>query len=403
MVIKMDKRIISLLLLTSILTAVSCGSTDTGNPTTDSGTDSTTEPQSVDTEKPYLDDLGEYDFGGKDLNMLVRETRVTAIAPDETTGDVVNDAIFNRNTTVGQRFNVNLKAFTLPDDKDTWNKALQGEAMSGSGEYDIVMPDYWWGCETGGYFLNLLDYDVLDFSKPYWSSGWIENAELYGKLYEAVGALSLDLIKNNIAIFFDKPLIDSLGLDDPYELVRSGKWTLDKMLEMADAAKSDLNGDGSIDLENDRIGLGFGTHAGRGIMTGAGFRPTVRTSDGGYEFAFMNERFIDLYNKMYDLMNNNGAVVYCSMNGKTGMGTDPYPVFRNDRLLFLGTGILATDDFRDMKSDYGIIPCPMYDEAQGEYITYNLGTYYMSIMNTAPTPRKCSILSIQRAVSTSPL
>ena len=56
--------------------------------------------------------------------------------------------------------------------------------MSGSGDYDVVMPDYWWGCETHGNFLNLRNYDhIMDFDAPWWYAGWNDNAEVNGRLY----------------------------------------------------------------------------------------------------------------------------------------------------------------------------------------------------------------------------
>ena len=52
--------------------------------------------------------------------------------------------------------------------------------------------------------------------------------------------MSLDLIRMLEVIYFNPALIDSLGLENPYDLVNDHKWTLDKMTEMAAAALSDL-------------------------------------------------------------------------------------------------------------------------------------------------------------------
>lgn len=164
---KTASRIAALLLAAMTLQLFACGNdagtTNTGNDTS-SGDTETTAPE---TEKPFADNLGEYDFGGADFTMLVRETRNNLICPESETGDVVNDSIYKRNEKISDRFNVNIKSVTLPDESTQWNQQLEGEVMSGSGDYDVVMPDYWWGCETHGLFLNLLDYDVFDFSAPY--------------------------------------------------------------------------------------------------------------------------------------------------------------------------------------------------------------------------------------------
>lgn len=392
---KMNKRLTSLtILLSLILTAVSCGNnSDVENKNTDAGT---SEAQT--TEKPYLDSLGEYDFEGADVTFLVRETRIEDYFPEESTGDVVNDAFYDRNLKIANRFNVNIKTVTLPDVSSDWNTAIQGDVMSGSGEYDIVMPDYYWGCEKNGWFLNLLDFDVLDFDSPWWTDGWNDNATIYGQLYNAVGAFCLDVIKNDACVFFNKTLLDNLKLEDPYELVNKGEWTIDKLLEMASAARSDLNGDGTIDSENDQAGFGFGTHYGNGFMNTFGMKLVSQNSSGDYEYnIFGSERFIDIYTFANNMTNNEDYVIWCSMNGTTGMGYDLYDTFKADRLLFMG-GFLramwdsANNDFRDMTGDYGIVPSPKYDSEQEDYVTYNLGVSYMSIPVTAKNPEMSAVM-----------
>ena len=383
------KRSLSFILMLALLSTVSCGS---GGST---GTDSTapqTQPEAETTEKPYADNLGEYNFGGSDYNILVRETRIADLFCESETGDIVDDALYKRSAKVEERFNIKIKTVTLPDDSSVWNNTLQGDVMSNSGDYDLVMPDYWWGCESRGLFLNLLDFDVLDFSQPYWCAGWNDNAIIYGQLYNAVGSLSLDLIKNDMAVFISSKLIEELKLESPYELVKSRKWTLDKLLEMSAAALSDLNGDGDYDWDNDRIGFGFGTHAGRGLAYSFGIQMASKTADNSYEFKFMNESFVEKYEKIYSLVNDNDAVGYADCGGRTGMGTDLYPGFKNDNLLFLATGIRATDDMRDMVGDYGIVPYPLYNDSQKDYITYNLGTAFMSILLSAPDPEMSAVI-----------
>ena len=383
-------RYVSLFLLAALaIQTVACGGTPTGGEVTSTDTEST----APETEKPFLDDLGEYDFGGKDFTMLVRASRNDLICPDEETGDVVNDAIYERNRKISERFKVNIKSVGLEDDSGIWNQTLEGDVMSGSGDYDVVMPDYWWGCETRGLFLNMLDYDAFDFSKPYWCAGWNDSAEIYGQLYSAVGSMSLDLIRMLEVIYMNPKLIDSLSLENPYDLVEEGKWTLDKLLEMSNAALSDLNGDSEYKISDDRLGYAFDLQAGRALFASAGMKLATRTSDGSYEYKFMNEGFVDMYNKIYKIINSEKSCYYMK-NGQTDLatGTDLNSIFKAGNLLFLGAQIGNTDKLRDMNDDYGIIPTPKLDEKQKDYVTYNLGTYYMAILKTAKDPEMSAVM-----------
>ena len=86
------KRSLSFILMLALLSTVSCGS---GGST---GTDSTapqTQPEAETTEKPYADNLGEYNFGGKDYNILARETRIADLFCESETGDIVDDALYS--------------------------------------------------------------------------------------------------------------------------------------------------------------------------------------------------------------------------------------------------------------------------------------------------------------------
>ncbi|MCI8388497.1 MAG: hypothetical protein HFE63_08555 [Clostridiales bacterium] len=297
----------------------------------------------------------------------------------------MNDAIYDRNTKIAERFNVNLNILSLTDDSNLWNTALQNDVMSNSGEYDVVMPDYWWGCETKGLFLNMLDYDVLELDQPWWCAGWNDNATVYGQLYNAVGSLVLDTISNLEVIFFNKELIDSLNLEDPYKLVNDHKWTIDKLNEMADAALADLNGDQTYSLETDRLGYSFGLHAGRAILVSAGMQLATTTADGSYEYNFINDRFISMHERVYKLINETESVHY-STSG------EEVQAFMNDRLLFLGGALELTDALREMASDYGIVPCPMFNEQQENYITASLGVIYMAIPLSAKDPEMSAVM-----------
>lgn len=369
-----------LLVVSLVLSGYSC------EDSIDNDTEVITETTTPETEKPYLDNLGEYNFDGADFTMLVRETRVNDIAPDEATGDVVSDAIYNRNVKIAERFNVNILVETLSDDSNMWNSTLDGEVMAGSDAYDVVMPDYWWGCETRGLFLDLHDYDdIFEFDQPWWTAGWNDNAEIYGQLYSAVGSMSLDIFKNQNVIFFNKELVDSLKLSNIYEIVESGDWVLDRFNEFIALGSSDINGDGELTLGDDQLGYACALQAGRAMLASAGMQIATRAEDGAWEYNFMNERFVDRYDAIFNLINNNKSVIYDTTQSLEN-------IFKGGRLLFLGASIGSTDLLRDMEIDYGIIPMPKMDESQENYVTYNYGTSYSAILLTAGNPEMSAVM-----------
>lgn len=73
-------------------------------------------------------------------------------------------------------------------------------------------------------------------------------------------------------------------------------------------------------------------------------------------------------------------------------GENAYNAFKNDRLLFLAQGIGVSSNLRDMESDFGIIPYPLRDENQEDYISYNFGTFYLAIPKSASNPEMSAVV-----------
>ena len=376
----------ALLAVLTLASVVSCGGGDTGEKTTDAVSGGETTAAVTEAPEPeFIDGLGEYDFGGEDYNMLIREWKIKDLFVEESIGEVYNDAVYERNRKIEERFNINYTMQTLPEEGATWNKALGASVMANDGAYDVVMPDYWWGCETGGFFLNMLDYkDIMDFEKPWWTHGWNDNAEIYDQMYSAVGSLCTDIYSNTIALFFSKNIINQLDMESPYELVRNRKWTMEKMKEMSAQSSSDLNGDGVFDLSADQYGAFFDLQSGRALFPSFGWETSTKQADGSYAYEFWSEDFVKLYNDVYDIIWNMESVSY--------NGENAYNAFKNDRLLFLAQGIGVAVNLRDMESDFGIVPYPLRDESQEDYISYNFGTFYQAIPKSASNPEMSAVI-----------
>ena len=339
-------------------------------------TSAETEPE---TEKLYLDNLPEdLNFGGSNFNMLIREEKVNDTISEEMIGEIVNDAIAERTLMLEDRFDIQFQLVPLPFDAGTWTNTIAASVQAADGAYDVVLPDYWWGIELGGYFQDLNQIKHFDFDREYWCAGWNENTEFYGKLYTAVGDWSLDLIGNTMGIYFNKAIIEEAQLANPYDLVKSGDWYHDTFYEMAESVVTDLNGDGRYSLVNDRMGVSYQLHGGRGFLYCYGVEFGKRDANGGWTLDYYDERFVDIYNTVFDMQNKSKGVSY-------SFGDAFIPMFASGKELFLVSTFYAArgTELRDMEDDFGIVPYPKYDEKQADYLSYNLGTSYMAILKSA--------------------
>ena len=188
----MKRRLISTLLLISLLASVfaasGCGdSADNSNETTaaTSGGDVTTAAPG-----PQLD-LPEVNYEGKEFTILSTVHAEYEYVADEITGDVVSDAVYSRNRNVEELLGISFNIISEPglwDDRDNFNQLITSSVMAGDGAYDLingvtvcVLP-----ITSDGLFVNSLDLDYINFDNPWWIQGMEDDLAIGGKLYGRV-------------------------------------------------------------------------------------------------------------------------------------------------------------------------------------------------------------------------
>lgn len=386
------KRSISAVLLSAIMLSLfscSSGVNDAGDSADDKNTSAVDNVviEEEETEPENLDHLPEdLDFNGVDCVMLSNELIAADVFSEELTGESVKDSLFERTNKIEDRLGVNFVFLTLPHVSGDWVTALSGSVQAADGAYDVVSPEYWWGFETKGYYIDINTLPYFDLSQPYWCAGWNDNNEINGKRYSCVGYYQLDLVLDDEAIFFNKDLITNYNLEDPYDLVKEDRWNNDKLVEMSDSVLTDLNGDGKYEKNSDLFGLTCALHSGRGFLWSYGMKLANKTAEG-WNMDYFNERFVKTYDTVYKLIKETPSVYYDTANDWTPIYELCY-VFSNNLTLFYAghIGCAREAAMREMESDFGVVPYPKLDEEQEKFITFNLGVVYTSILKSAKDP-----------------
>lgn len=377
----MKFRLTSAFLIAALMTSALLNSCRSQAGTNDTASDTTVDSTPV-TSSDTTDDYGyidpgieKQDFGGRDFNIVYPEWSLymNYYFSNESNGDIVNDAIYERSRRVEENFNIKLNYVTYGDGKESSVfSAVQTAVLAGISDYDLALTH----CVQGVLGLVssalVLDWNSLpgvDLTKPYWNQSVRENFEVDGVLPIMAGDYILPDVN---AIFFNKDLIDRYGLDDPYRLVLDGDWTWDKLRDMAKQVSADLNGDSVMD-ENDQYGfVGERGWQLTSALTSCN-QLIVNSNNGTPELACINEKTQSILDMLAALLHREDisftwkySVEYDPNNG----GTPPVD-FGSGRALFYMTPLSLATTFRDVNVEYGILPFPKYDEAQSDYITLN--------------------------------
>lgn len=366
------KRTLSALLLIALLASVSCGGeAQTQNETTVSS--GTTEPAEVTTAR-IEPDLPDKRWDGYEFRVLTKGVdnvhwKSKDIAASEENGDVINDAVFKRNLAVTDRFGV---TFTdIASSSGTWNLSSPARTsiMAASDDFDMIAgapSDVVKNLAPDGLLMDLSDIPYIDLEKPWYDQNSIEQMSIGGKVFCATGSMLIMDDDATLVVLFNKKLATDYKLPDLYELVNSGKWTIDVMNKYAIDVSADLNSDGVMG-EDDQYGLTsepLNTYA---CMVAAGIQLVTKKGDE-LSFNTSSERFIDAFTKSVKL---NRDYKIC-MHAEKLTHADNYaevidPAFMADRILFNMAGLVRVSHFRAMETDFGVIPLPKLDEAQEEY------------------------------------
>ena len=224
---------------------------------------------------------------------------------DEQNGDAMNDALYNRDKLVEDYLGVKIDHILNGTFTDVM-PSVQKTVMSGDDEFQLALTHCYVGVAemaTKGYLYDWNNLRYCDYTQKWWNQDCIENLTVNGKNYYMVSDF---VVPDMNCILFNKQMVDEYSLENPYTLVDDGKWTLDKLSEMASKVTSDINGDGVFDI-NDRYGLASPDDwYWCSFIHSSGIKVVSRNDNGNYELSIGGERAVSMVEKLDQLVNRSG-------------------------------------------------------------------------------------------------
>ena len=373
-----NKRMHLLCGLTALLTAsavfTACGS-EPGTPITTQGTENEVTDTAAPETEPIVDwrsaGLAQVDYGGDGFHMVVQSINANTYAwfmmdPEESNGEVLNDAIFNRNAKIEELFNITITS----EYDDNPHNLIKKAVSAGDSAYDATLCylNNLYTIARDGNLYNWYDLPNIDLTAEWWDQGFISQLTLMGQLYACSGDISPAMNIRCFAMLFNKDMCTSLGIEMPYQYVKDGTWTLDRFKSYVTDINSDLNGDGVMDYE-DR--WGYFSEDGNSYMYYCSNGGTVVTVDGDSAYLSYNSpRNIELAAEAIALTCNPDTTLRANkLVESSSLGwTAASNWFAAGGALIRSTSMEPVPrDFRALDVNFGIVPYPKLDESQEDY------------------------------------
>ena len=371
------RKSISVILLAAILcSTAACADSgekpeDTAGSSTSAG-DTETATGTETGRESVSDDLPTVDYGGAEFTIMDRTKYVYEFTAEEENGDILNDAVHERNRKVEDRFNVKIGTYTMDCDWGSsakqFNNTLRASIQAGDSAFDLVaayaaaIP----GVVSDGIFMNWNDLKYNDFSKPWWSKTVADELTINGKAFMMTGDLSLSLWKEMFCFYFNKRLADNYNLGDIYGLVKNGEWTLDKLAELTKGIYEDADGDGTASF-GDRYGflLGYDTVIDT-FKEAFEVHVTEKDKDGFPKIVFNSDSAVEAVEKLNSYIHSEDSVFF-PQDGSDEVRMKLMNMFSSGLGVFYAQTLGISEDLRSMDDDFGIIPYPKYDTTQDTY------------------------------------
>ena len=325
-----------------------------------------------------LPELEIKNLGGKEILILWPEMHADGhyvhneIAVAETSGDVIDSAVIERNTIVQSAYNVKITTnmMFISDVAKTVRTEYQGGTSTYSAIACSINNSNMLSLQQEG---GLVDFNTLkyyDESQPWWNHSLMQDLSVANARYFASGDIIYSDDFYPYCTFVNKTLSANVGITEDYhELVKNNEWTLEKFHSFAIQAQDDqVDGDPNTWSDRDVNGAVVNENFAKAAYYSAG-KGIVDFDAKGYPVWQMTvDRAQTILEKIIGVIHKDKA---CFNAGQfDDHAVQELRLFTSGKALFLVEELIFAERITksDASTDFSLLPFPLYDE-DSEYVS----------------------------------
>ena len=310
--------------------------------------------------------------------------------------DVLEYAVYHRNQQIERDYNV--KIVQVPQTINMVQELARYYQSGDKFDLTIILAKSAAGAATQNLLTELNSLPGLNLSHEAYDPNAIEELSISGKLYYLSGDMNISTLDSvsstvvNMDMYEDyaDAIVDEFDGDELYgniyNVVKSGKWTIDTMLKIAEIASVDVDtSDGVLGVsEYDTVGYYQYNISAVNYFYGAGGRITQMNDEGNPEFVIGNDKNGDVFDYIFDKLHP----VNRNVRYPNGFSPDRKRLFvTNANTLFTDMSLwdVRKDLYVNASFDYGLLPSPTYQEGDD----YNSVVYFYNTVHLWAIPNYC--------------
>ena len=385
--VKLLARVICLLIacLTVLALVVACNTEDPNKNKTQYKDNTKDRNGRLKDDLPDMDDDptndAEINFGGETINLMYwAEVERPEFEQEEITGDNVRDAIYDRNTNVEDRLNVDLNFIPVyaayHGAREPFLKHIDAIYSAGTKDYDIIATYARTEASLAvrGHLQNFskIDQSYINLEKPWWPAQLVETVSFGNNDYYFIsGDMSTNVLHMMHSMYINKTMFEEMEIELPYKTVREGKWTMDKLIEVTSGRYEDVDGDNTVS-KGDLFGFCALNYVCDSFYPASNMRYVDENPTDWLVLSpdFGSSKTVKLVNKLGAWAATDSVWITGGGNSTTEEGDYTRKLFKNKQaLVWMEHASTAAHALVDVDFSYGLVPNPKYDERQLNYYT----------------------------------